>query len=501
MAAGKRTVLITGCSAGSIGDALAREFAARDFRVFAASRRLETMESLARDGIETIKLNITNDKDIEEAAVEVAKRTGGSLDVLVNNAGIGSYCASIADSDMDKVRAVLNTNVLGHYAVSRAFIPLLIKSERGVVLFNSSIASVIPLPYNGAYAASKAALNALGDTLRVELAPFGVKVVNLLTGNIKSNLDTRPAAEEGLPEGSIYKPVESAYKAKIATYFDDAGSAEVYANSVVDEALRESPSPWFWSGPHSTIAWFLSTFAKRGFFPSGWIDLQAIWIQQARGHRQRQAVVAVGVVFLVIESPPTNKRAMASTSSSSSRAGSRTKKITGVPEPEIPIVVEEVDDPVESAEILQGVAEEEDGEESDEYELEDDSDSGEEYEEEDDDGPSLTALLLVNDDGPSLTALLLVNSTLFGLSPAIPTIIDAETESLSGRRRRLRASGIGPEEEANGDELEIVDRVYTVGPPARQWDLLSWGSAARVSPARLTGGLQAAWLHDLHEPS
>lgn len=80
---------------------------------------------------------------------------------------------------MAKVRWLFDVNVLGHYSTTRTFIPLLIKSKRGLVMFNSSLASVVPLPYNAPYNAAKAALNAIGDTLRVELAPFGVKVINV----------------------------------------------------------------------------------------------------------------------------------------------------------------------------------------------------------------------------------------------------------------------------------------------------------------------------------
>ncbi|KAL1665574.1 hypothetical protein GGF50DRAFT_113996 [Schizophyllum commune] len=261
MAEEKKTVLITGCTTGSIGDALAREFHARGYRVFAASRRLESMESLAEEGIETLRLDIANDDDIKETADEIGRRTGGSLDMLVNNAGVG-YTASIADSDMDKVRSLFDINVFGHYAVTRAFIPLLIKADHGLVAFNSSIASVVPLPYNGAYSASKAAINALGDTLRVELAPFGVKVVNLLTGSTKSNLDTSPAVEAGLPDSSIYKPVENTFKDKVSRYQEGAMPTDVYAKAVVDELTKASPSPWFWYGAHSFMAWFLATFMK-----------------------------------------------------------------------------------------------------------------------------------------------------------------------------------------------------------------------------------------------
>lgn len=265
MAVEKKTVLITGCSTGSIGDGLAREFKSRGFRVFAASRKLDSMEDLAREGIETVALDITSDASIAEARDEISKRTGGSLDVLVNNAGV-AYSSSVADCDMDKVRWLFDVNVLGHYSTTRAFIPLLIKSKRAVVMFNSSLASVVPVPYNAAYNASKAAVNALGDSLRVELAPFGVKVVNLITGNVVSNLATTHLPKEGLPEKSIYKPVEDVYKKNIEHFQDGAIPTEVFAKGVVDEATKKCPSPWFWSGNQSTMVWLMTTIGKRTAF-------------------------------------------------------------------------------------------------------------------------------------------------------------------------------------------------------------------------------------------
>ncbi|KAL1700797.1 hypothetical protein EV121DRAFT_294847 [Schizophyllum commune] len=261
----RKTVLITGCSEKSIGDALAREFFARGFRVFATSRSLETMESLEKDGIETIKLDITDDEDIQQVASEISKRTGGTLDILVNNAGV-SYSSAVADADMAKVRQLFDINVIGHYAVTRAFIPLLIKADRSTVLFTSSLSSIIYLPYNAAYGASKAAINALADTLRVELAPFGVRVVSLLTGMVVSNLAPRLNIDEVFPEGSIYKPVEHGSRDVFAKGTKDSTPTDVYAKAVVDEALKKSPAPWFWTAALSRLGWFLSVFAWRGSF-------------------------------------------------------------------------------------------------------------------------------------------------------------------------------------------------------------------------------------------
>ncbi|TRM70476.1 hypothetical protein BD626DRAFT_533720 [Schizophyllum amplum] len=261
----QKTVLITGCSAGSIGDALAREFKSRGFRVFAASRTLDSMESLAKDGIETVVLDITSDANVAEARDEISKRTGGSLDVLVNNAGV-AYSSTVADCDMDKVRWLFEVNVFGHYATTRAFIPLLIKSKAGLVMFNSSLASLVPIPFNSVYGASKAAVNLLSDTLRVELAPFGVKVVNLITGNVASNIGTTHRPKGGLPENSIYKPVEETYIKNMEHFQDNAISREVFAKGVVDEAMKQWPSTWFWSGNQSTLVWLMTTFGKRTAF-------------------------------------------------------------------------------------------------------------------------------------------------------------------------------------------------------------------------------------------
>ncbi|KAI5829579.1 NAD(P)-binding protein [Schizophyllum commune Tattone D] len=265
---GRKSVLITGCTAGSIGDALAREFHARDFRVFATSRNYETMSTLAQEGIETIKLDITQDEDIERVAREVSMRTGGTLDVLVNNAGVG-YSFSVVDSNMAKVRQLFNINVVGHYAMTHAFIPLLLKSDRGVVLFTSSIGGVVPMPLNAAYSASKAAISALSDTLRLELAPFGVKVINLVTGMVYSNLAPRVNIDEVFPEGSLYKPIQPDFVAMFARSMETSTPTAVYAKGVVDEVLKKSPAAWYWSGGLSTMTWLLSVFAPRGI--TDWI--------------------------------------------------------------------------------------------------------------------------------------------------------------------------------------------------------------------------------------
>ncbi|KAI5899377.1 NAD(P)-binding protein [Schizophyllum commune H4-8] len=235
------------------------------FRVFATSRSLKTMESLEKDGIETIKLDITDDDDISPVANEISKRTGGTLDILVNNASVGMLpkfpIRPSRTQTWKKVRQLFDISVIGHYAVTRAFIPLLIKADRGP--------SISYMPYNGAYGSSKAAIDAIADTLRVEQR---VKVVSLrrqarvltvtrlklVTGTVMSNLAPRLNFDGVFPGGSMYKPIEHSFRDVFARGTKGSTPTHVYAKAAVDEALKKSPAHWFWTGALSYSIWLLS---------------------------------------------------------------------------------------------------------------------------------------------------------------------------------------------------------------------------------------------------
>jgi short-subunit dehydrogenase len=102
------------------------------------------------------------------------------LDILVNNSGSG-YAMPVLDSDMAVSKALFDVNFFAVISVTQAFIPLLVKSK-GTVVNNTSFVSVLPVPFQGVYNASKAAASMLASTMRIELAPLGVKVVDLRTG-------------------------------------------------------------------------------------------------------------------------------------------------------------------------------------------------------------------------------------------------------------------------------------------------------------------------------
>ncbi|KZT35300.1 oxidoreductase [Sistotremastrum suecicum HHB10207 ss-3] len=253
-----QTVLITGCSAGGIGHELAKVYFAKGVRVFATARRLESMNELASLGIETFALDVNKAESIEAVKQKITEINGGRLDILFNNAG-KAYSLPNSDYDMNQVSELFNTNVVSIIAMCKAFTPLLIASGHGKIVNMSSILSFLPLPFAAAYCATKAALNAYGDSLRVELKPFNIDVITIMAGIIKSNIFNN--ADYKLPENSAY--------AGMRAYFDNkehfavekqAMPADVFARSVVARTLKSSPPKTLWAGAFTTPAWIVSTF-------------------------------------------------------------------------------------------------------------------------------------------------------------------------------------------------------------------------------------------------
>ncbi|MBW2391095.1 MAG: SDR family NAD(P)-dependent oxidoreductase, partial [Deltaproteobacteria bacterium] len=180
-------VVITGTATG-IGHATALLLAECDFRVFAAVRKhadLETWRAMAIEGIEPILLDVTQADSIEAATAQVAEALGTRpLDALVNNAGI-TVTSPLEFVDLDAMRSQFEVNVFGVAAVTRAFLPLL-KRPGGRIVNVSSGAGKIAPPLIGPYTASKHALEAMSDVLRLELRGQGIAVSVIQPGFIES---------------------------------------------------------------------------------------------------------------------------------------------------------------------------------------------------------------------------------------------------------------------------------------------------------------------------
>ncbi|KAJ7196974.1 NAD-P-binding protein [Mycena pura] len=258
----KKNVLITGCSAGGIGHALAIEFHAKGFHVFATGRRLDSMLDLSAQGIQTLKLDVTDADAIRTIRDEIAVKTGGKLDVLVNNAG-QAYPVAITDMEPECVRAIFEVNLFAPMTMVKEFSHLLIAAGDARVVHIGSISGIMPVPFSAAYNASKAGLHSFCNTARVELAPFNVKVINILTGGVQSNISRGGA----LPDDSLYKGMEDLYQEKrINASQRGALPTDAYARIVVAESMKTKPRAWVWAGKNSLLVWFMDTFLARTAF-------------------------------------------------------------------------------------------------------------------------------------------------------------------------------------------------------------------------------------------
>ena len=181
-----KNVLVTGTSTG-IGHSTALELARRGWRVFAGVRKTADGEALAREAdgeVHTVLLDVADEASIEAAAALLTEQTGGELHALVNNAGV--YLGGPLElMRPDEIRKTLDVNVTGLLLLTRACLPLL-RAAQGRIVNISSISGLIAMPGVSVYAASKHAVEAVTDALRVELQPFGIKVVAVEPGGVKT---------------------------------------------------------------------------------------------------------------------------------------------------------------------------------------------------------------------------------------------------------------------------------------------------------------------------
>ncbi|KAG5657645.1 hypothetical protein KAF25_007678 [Fusarium avenaceum] len=264
----KRSILITGCSQGGAGNALALEFAAKGFRVFATARSLKTLGNLSDKGIETLTLDVTKPESIANLKTEIATRTGGSLDILFNNAG-ALYEAPAIEADPARVRSLFDTNVFGLMEVVTAFTPLLLASVSPnyapTIINVASVLARLPSPFSSAYNATKAAVVAYSDTLRLEVLPLGLKVVTLHMGEVSTPLMATDNINFGTE--SIYRDAEEGVKQRTTTHLDKTMPPQEFARQVVGEIVSGKQS-FLWKGTNAFLVWLLNAVGPRTVFDS-----------------------------------------------------------------------------------------------------------------------------------------------------------------------------------------------------------------------------------------
>jgi NAD(P)-dependent dehydrogenase (short-subunit alcohol dehydrogenase family) len=251
--ADRPVVLITGSGSG-IGRAAALRFARAGWRVYASMRRPEVQaEALRAEApgatLVTPALDVTSDASVDACVARLLAETGGRIDALVNNAGYYLF-GPVEETTPEELRAQLETNVVGVLRVTRAVLPAMRARGRGAVVNLSSLMGRVALPVVGPYNAAKFALEALTESLRYEVAPFGIRVVAVEPGAFATALhdnEVRAAAS---------RSAESPYAALVARYKAEQQRLHRAPVAIVAEAVyraathRRPPLRWL-VGPQS----------------------------------------------------------------------------------------------------------------------------------------------------------------------------------------------------------------------------------------------------------
>jgi NAD(P)-dependent dehydrogenase (short-subunit alcohol dehydrogenase family) len=227
------SVLITGCSSG-FGLETAKLFLERGWKVIATMRKPDPSVLQASDNLTLLPLDVTDPASIKAAIDHV-----GAIDVLVNNAGFGA-AVPIELIDPDTARALFETNTLGTLAMLQAVLPTFRERRAGTIINVTSSATLRPLPLVSVYRASKAAVNALTESLAVEMQPFGVRVHIVFPGRSPETSFGNNAMPHlrGL-DNADYKPM---IEGMIANFRDDAGPV-THARDVAQAVLRAATDP------------------------------------------------------------------------------------------------------------------------------------------------------------------------------------------------------------------------------------------------------------------
>ncbi|WP_437884131.1 SDR family oxidoreductase [Pseudomonas sp. LRF_L74] len=231
--------LITGCSSG-IGRALADAFKSAGYQVWAGARRAEDLAELAAAGFTAVPLDVNDPQAIGEVVAHLERQVGG-LDVLINNAGYGAM-GPLLDGGAPALRRQFETNVFSLVELTRACFPLL-RTSRGLVINIGSVSGVLVTPFAGAYCASKAAVHALSDALRLELAPFAIHVLEVQPGAIASHFGDNASreAEAMIDETSPWWPLRQGIRARAGASQDQPTPAETVARQILAAAQRGKP--------------------------------------------------------------------------------------------------------------------------------------------------------------------------------------------------------------------------------------------------------------------
>lgn len=229
--------LVTGASRG-LGRAIAIELVRRGYHVIAGVRQVAPAQADLAQAVQGLP------GTLEVQAIDVAKlgdyRPPADLKLLVNNAGFRGRYMAVEDSDLDEWRQTFETNLFGMIALSQGVIPGMRAAGGGIICNIGSLGAYNPMPFYSTYRASKLAMMAVSEALRVELAPFGIQVVDIPIGGVdtdmmRTSLTYRPPDAW---ENPLYRPMAEKLAAMTGALKGTAPPSEVVAKDVVDEIFK-----------------------------------------------------------------------------------------------------------------------------------------------------------------------------------------------------------------------------------------------------------------------
>ncbi|BCT31494.1 SDR family oxidoreductase [Pseudomonas sp. BNK-6] len=259
--------LITGCSSG-IGRALADAFKGAGFTVLATARKAEDVNTLQAAGFKAVQLDVNDAPALSALGEEINQQYGG-LDVLINNAGYGAM-GPLLDGGVQAMQRQFETNVFSVVGVTRAMFPVLRRS-RGLVVNIGSVSGVLVTPFAGAYCASKAAVHALSDALRMELSPFGIRVMEVQPGAITSSFAKNAGheAEQLLNEQSPWWPLREGIRARAKASQDKPTPASEFAAGLLKAVQQDNPPRLVRLGNGSRALPLLANLLPKGWLEKG----------------------------------------------------------------------------------------------------------------------------------------------------------------------------------------------------------------------------------------
>ncbi|MFN4145863.1 MAG: SDR family oxidoreductase [Runella sp.] len=255
-----KIVLITGASSG-IGRATAEYLTQVGYRVYGTSRR-SFEESVC---FQTLIMDVTDGESVQKAINELLLKEQ-RIDILINNAGLGNIGA-LEEIPEEMMRQVFDTNVWGLLRVCRAVLPIMRQQQSGLIINVSSIAGMIGLPFRGIYCASKASVEILTETMRLEVRPFGVRVCSVLPGDVRTNINANRLVALGAAS-SPYRATVEAMNTQVNAEVSHADDP-IYIARAIRRAIERRPVQIHYvAGPFSQK---MAVWLKR-ILPNRWFE-------------------------------------------------------------------------------------------------------------------------------------------------------------------------------------------------------------------------------------